>query len=115
MCKLYIETSDLDKVISAVDSEEFMKLAGPAVLELHSEKLDEFAVERSFAASFTPPSIHTKFSIVTGIVIGLKLAESQLSLKLGADNSTTINEYAEYSVVDDLVSAHDLTGSPQVA
>lgn len=78
MCKLYIETSDLDKAAVAADKK--LPAAGFAVLDLESEELNKFVERRLGGINFVSPLQHTKFSFVTGIVIGLELARTGLTL-----------------------------------
>lgn len=95
MCKLYIETSDLDNAVSRVDKLKLMN-DGSAVLKLKSDKLTQLVQTSLAGYDFVSLKQHTKFSIVAGIVIGLELARTQLNLDVRFDGA------------DDLVSAYDL-------
>lgn len=82
MCKFYIETSDLDNAITAITSGERREIGrqGDAIQRLNSEELDNavgFAIERGFGHTEEKQILHV---ITFGILIGLKLAESQLAL-----------------------------------
>lgn len=88
MCKLYIETSDLDKAVEAAD--KIMQDAGLAVIDLKSEALNQYVEKRLGGIEFVSPRQHTKFSIIVGIVIGLELARTGLSL----DTSVFLEELA---------------------
>lgn len=87
MCKLYIETSDLDKAVEA--AKQIMLEAGGAVIGLKSEVLNQYVEQRLAGIDFVSPRQHTKFSIVVGIVIGLELARTGLSLEV----KTSLEDY----------------------
>lgn len=85
MCKLYIETSDLDNAIAATLDDSRNGAKGSAIQALNSGELAE-AVEfsldrREYAGSEAEQTEHV---LTLGILIGLKLAESGLELDVAA-------------------------------
>lgn len=83
MCKLYIETSDLDNAVLAyIDGNASAE--GVAIQGLESEQLKDFTAGASSAASFFSIEDHTYHAITAGIAIGLKLAESGFELDVAA-------------------------------
>lgn len=82
MCKLYIETSDLDSAILDTVSDSDTGAKGGALDLLASEQLLRLSIKVARGAEFTAPVPQASHTLKLGILIGLKLAESDLSLDI---------------------------------
>lgn len=92
MCKLYIETSDLDNAVEAYTASVYdAAREGSTIQALGSEKLKEFANAASAGSAFFPIEAHTLHAITAGIAIGLKLAESQLTLDVSSQDDVLLS------------------------
>lgn len=100
MCKLYIETADLDNAVTSYIGSELRVHAGVAIQKLQSKNLQDFAKAGVVASKFFSIEEHTYHALTAGIAIGLKLAESQLSLDLSDGDGGT--------VLDDFATAYDV-------
>jgi hypothetical protein len=79
MCKL-IETSDLDNAITAALGDDRSGKKGNAIDLLASEELETLSERVASASVFTAPITQASHTLKLGILIGLKLAETQLAL-----------------------------------
>lgn len=84
MCKFYIETSDLDNAITATLEDSHTGAKGGAIDLLESEALQVVSEKVAGASAYTEPVTQASHTLKLGILIGLKLAESQLALDVEA-------------------------------
>lgn len=84
MCKIFIETADLDNSITAVLEDAKTGAKGHAIDLLVSEELQAISGKVAGASLYTEPVTQASHTLKLGILIGLKLAESQLTLDINS-------------------------------
>lgn len=80
MCKIYIETSDLDNAIRATLEDALTGHKGKIIDLLESKELKTISTHVAMASNYTEEVTQASHTLKLGILIGLKLAEYQLTL-----------------------------------